>query len=197
MILVDHQIDQLCRGEVPWYIRLGYLFTGHWIGNPLPMVEQYDPRLINPASLDIRIGTTAKLRTVRNVIDGGKVCGYAPIDLSSFDVENPYWLPPGDRLLVSSLETFNLPEFLCAQFRLKSSRGREWYEHMEAGFCDPQWHGSKLTMEIINMDAEPLPFYPGLRMGQLIFSLTLGVPRKTYAQTGRYNGDKTVMESKG
>jgi dCTP deaminase len=178
----------LCKGKVPLYLRLFYLLTGNWIGKIKPLVEQFDSSLVNPTSLDIRIGSTAELR----VEDG-----YLPVKLSSYDAENPYFIEPGDRLLVASFETINLPSFVCAQFRLKSSRGREWYEHMEAGFCDPGWHGSKLTMEIVNMDLKPLPIYEGLRMGQLIFSLTLSIPQKTYALTGRYNGDRTVQQSKG
>jgi dCTP deaminase len=161
------------------------------------MVAPFLPELVNPASIDIRVGDTAKLRTCRKVYDGGQTCSYEDVDLSIFSQDRPYWLQPGDRVLVGSLETFNLPDFVCAQFRLKSSRGREWYEHMEAGFCDPGWHGSKLTMEIINMDSDQLPLYPGLRMGQLIFSLTLGIPDKDYSVTGRYNQDLQVMESKG
>jgi dCTP deaminase len=189
MILVDHQIADLCRGKVPE--ELQFYYSSLWADIPrqcLPMVEPFDSGLINPASLDIRIGETAKLRIPE---------GYEDIDLHGFDADDPFEIYPGDRLLVASLETINLPNFLCAQFRLKSSRGREWYEHMEAGFCDPGWHGSKLTMEIINMDCESLPIYPGLKMGQLIFSLTLGIPDKDYSVTGRYNGDWQVETSKG
>jgi dCTP deaminase len=152
------------------------------------MVTPFDPELVNPASLDIRVGNTAKLRTQK---------GYKDIDLSKYSKDLPYSLKQSDRVLIDSLETFNLPNFICAQFRLKSSRGREWYEHMEAGFADPGWHGSKLTMEIINMDLNPLPLYTGLRMGQLIFSLMLAIPEKDYSRTGRYNNDQKVQESKG
>jgi dCTP deaminase len=198
MILVDHQIADLCRGKVPE--ELQFYYSSLWADIPrqcLPMVEPFDPSLINPASLDIRIGETAKLRTYTNTSNGWRQGGYNSFDISNFSQSEPYFFQPGDRLLVASLETINLPNFLCAQFRLKSSRGREWYEHMEAGFVDPGFHGSKLTMEIINMDCEPLPIYPGLKMGQLIFSLTLGIPDKDYSVTGRYNGDKTVEASKG
>lgn len=187
-VLVDHQIRLLCAGVVPPKIHA--LYDEELPTKIKPLVEPFDINLINPASLDIRIGFTAKLR-VRD--------GYKEIDFAYGTVtkERPFLMQPGDRLLVASLETINLPNFLTAQFRLKSSRGREWYEHMEAGFADPGWHDSKLTMEIINMDCEPLPIYPGLKMGQLIFSLTLGIPDKDYSVTGRYNNDKTVMESKG
>jgi len=194
MILVDHQIADLCQGKVPE--ELQFYYSSLWADIPrqcLPMVEPFDPSLINPASLDVRVGNSAKLRRSHSPT------GYVDLELESWRYSDvtPYMMQPGDRLLVASLETINLPNFLCAQFRLKSSRGREWYEHMEAGFCDPGWHGSKLTMEIINMDCEPLPIYPGLKMGQLIFSLTLGIPDKDYSVTGRYNGDKTVEASKG
>lgn len=198
MILIDRQIADLCRGIVPDELRFFYSFISEDVPRKVrPMVDPFLPELVNPASLDIRIGHTAKLRTCRLVYDGGKVPGYEDIDLSIFSDSRPYWFQPGDRLLVASLETINLPDFLCAQFRLKSSRGREWYEHMEAGFCDPGWHGSKLTMEIVNLDCEKLPIYPGLRMGQLVFSLTLGQPDNDYSITGRYNGDRQVSESKG
>jgi len=198
MILIDRHIADLCQGIVPDELRFFYSFISEEVpSRVLPMVSPFLPELVNPASIDIRVGNTAKLRTCRKVYDGGQTCSYADVDLSIFSQDRPYWLQPGDRVLVGSLETFNLPNFLCAQFRLKSSRGREWYEHMEAGFCDPGWHGSQLTMEIINMDSDQLPLYPGLRMGQLIFSLTLGIPDEDYSVTGRYNKDLQVMESKG
>ena len=218
MILVDHQIRLLCVGVVP--PKIHQIYDEELPTKIKPIVEPFDISLINPASLDIRIGETAKLRLKEKLVPklirklknlwieithlrSAFVPGYwmpskyQEIDLSAYSEQDPFWMQPGDRLLVASLETINLPNFLCAQFRLKSSRGREWYEHMEAGFCDPGWHGSKLTMEIINMDCEPLPIYPGLKMGQLIFSLTLGTPDKDYSVTGRYNGDKTVEVSKG
>ena len=189
MILVDHQIKSLCWGEVPWYLRLVYFLTGNRIGKIKPLVsDYYNPELINPASLDLRIGYTAKLRLMG---------GHEEIDLTAYSKERPFLMQPGDRLLVGSMETFNLPRFLTAQFRLKSSRAREFLEHLEAGFADPGWNGSKLTMELVNLDCEPYAIYPGLRIGQLVFSLTLGVPEKCYGETGRYNGDRQVEASKG
>ena len=189
MILIDRQIADLCQGVVPDDLR--FYYSQIWEDIPrrcLPLVNPFDPSLVNPASLDLRVGMTAKLR----VLDG-----YEEIDLKQFTQDNPYLMCPGDRLLVGSLETVNLPNFVCAQFRLKSSRGREWYEHMEAGYCDPGWHGSKLTMEIINLDVAPLPLYPGLKMGQLVFSLTLSPPDRDYSVVGRYNHHSTVHESLG
>lgn len=188
MILVDKQIRKLCFGRVPWWIRLGYFLTGNRIGKIKPLVSEYlNPDLINPASLDLRVGDTAKLRLMG---------GHEDIDLFAYTKERPYMMQPGDRLLIASLETFNLPNFVAAQFRLKSSIARRFLEHLEAGFADPGWNGSKLTLEVINMDCEAFAIYPGMRIGQLVFSLTLGVPDKDYSLTGRYNGDTKVEGSK-
>jgi len=187
LILPDWMIRDLCEGNALGIVETG-MIRFKAMPKIAPMVTPFDPKLVNPASLDIRVGNTAKLRYPY---------GYEDIDLTYWKREDPCLLMPGDRALIDSLETFYLPNFVCAQFRLKSSRGREWYEHTEAGFCDPGWHGSKLTMEIINMDLNPLPIYPGLRIGQLIFSLMLATPEKDYSKTGRYNNDPTVMESKG
>lgn len=178
MILVDWQIAELCNPC--WLLKLFGL---------KPLVEEFESMLLNPASLDLRIGATAK-----KMLPNGD---WADVELCDTTDECPQWLCPGDKILVSSLETINLPPFLCAQFRLKSSRGREFYEHMEAGYCDPGWHGSKLTMEIINLSNKPLPVFYGQKIGQLVFALVLGVPLRSYAKTGRYNNDKTVKESKG
>jgi dCTP deaminase len=189
MIIVDKHINSLCYGFIPKVIRDYYGQWGITLEHDLdPLVSPYDPALVNPASLDIRIGETAKLR----VKDG-----YHDIDLIEFSPDNPYMMCPGDRILVGSLETINLPNFLTAQFKLKSSRAREWYGHQLAGFADPGWNGSKLTMEIVNNDIAPLPLYCGLKIGQLIFSLTFGLPDKDYSITGRYNNDKGAAASKG
>ena len=118
------------------------------------------------------------------------------INLSSYSYENPYWLLPDSKILVESLETFYFPDNICGQFRLKSSRGREFYEHLEAGWIDCGWHGSKLTMEIENRNYQALPIYPRLKMGQIILFETER-PDYSYKITGRYNNDKNVQISKG
>ncbi|HEY9750524.1 MAG TPA: hypothetical protein V6C63_17715 [Allocoleopsis sp.] len=176
------------------------------------MVEPYERSLLNPTSLDVRVGVTAKLFAYK---EGGVLglikrllwqhfsIGKEPevicidIDLEGTSAGDPYFLKSGDRILIASLETFNLPEDVSGQFLLKSSRGREFYEHLLAGWCDPGWHGSKLTMEIINHSLRRLPIYKGFRIGQMIFYGLDSLPRDSYKITGRYNNDRVVQESKG
>jgi dCTP deaminase len=191
MQLTSNQILTLAQGQIPPLIRSFYSAMGITLPPIIrPLVEPFDQSLVNPASLDIRIGHHAALLTAN---------GWSEINLGTFTEDRPFSLMPypADRILVSSLETFNLPNFLTGVFKLKSSRGREFYENVLAGFCDPGWHGSKLTMELVNLNVDPLPLYPGLKIGQMAFTLTLGIPEADYSKTGRYNNDTGAARSRG
>ena len=68
---------------------------------------------------------------------------------------------------------------------------------MLAGWCDPGWHGSKLTLELQNARRmHALPLYPGLKIGQMIFFEMESMPIMSYAQVGHYNNDTQVSASK-
>ena len=104
-------------------------------------------------------------------------------------------LQPGEFCLAETLELFNLPDDICSTFLLKSSRAREGYGHMLAGFADPGWHGSRLTLELKNERLHhPLPLYPGLKIGQMVFH-RMTPPLRSYRETGHYNNHLTVMPS--
>jgi dCTP deaminase len=155
------------------------------------MVEPFDLALVNPASIDVRLGNHLMIEVAdeRELID---------IDISKRTEEHPYWLLPNEFCLAETLETFNLPRFIAGQFVLKSSRAREGYEHMLAGFCDPGWHGSKLTLELKNARRfHDLPLYPGLKIGQMVFHRMCASPLRDYSETGRYNEDVKVAASRG
>ena len=170
MILADYQIKNLCE-------------TG--------MVTPFDPALVNPASLDVRLGSEL-------LIECATVPELVRFDISSHTEEKPYKLLPNQFVLAPTLEEFNLPNNLAAQFMLKSSRAREGLEHLMAGYCDPGWSGSVLTMELHNSrQFHPVNLWPGMKIGQMVFHEMSRIPRRSYAQTGRYNGDSTVAASKG
>ena len=155
------------------------------------IVEPFDIALLNPASIDVRLGNHL-------MIEVADQRDLTEIDISKRTAEHPYWLLPNEFCLAETLETFNLPSFIAGQFVLKSSRAREGYEHMLAGFCDPGWHGSKLTLELKNARRfNDLPLYPGLKIGQMVFHRMCASPLRNYSETGRYNGDVKVAASRG
>lgn len=155
------------------------------------MVTPYDPALVNPASLDVRLGGTL-------LIESAQSPELVPYPLDNHGYERPYLLAPGQFVLAQTQETFSLPDNVAAQFMLKSSRAREGLEHLMAGYCDPGWTGSVLTLELHNSrQLHPVALWPGMRIGQMVFHSMLSVPVASYRETGRYNGDAVVMASKG
>ena len=155
------------------------------------MVQPFREELLNPASIDVLLGNHLMIEVAdeRDLIE---------IDISKRTKEHPYWLLPNEFCLAETQETFNLPDFVSAQFVLKSSRAREGYNHLLAGWCDPGWHGSRLTLELKNVRRfHDLPLYPGLKIGQMVFHRMDSMPHRNYAETGRYNNDQQVAASKG
>ena len=154
------------------------------------MVQHHQPELVNPASLDLRLGNLIMLESVESH-------QMIPLPINSYTAEHPYQLVPGQFILAQTVETFSMPEDIAGLFFLKSSRAREGYENLHAGYADPGWHGSALTLELKNArQLQPLPIYPGLKIGQMVFFRMSQRPTLSYATVGHYNNDKLTTSSK-
>lgn len=149
------------------------------------LVEPFDIDMINPASIDVTLGPIIKVEN-----DHGK--------FTEFNIANEtFFMPPGAFVLAATAEFIRVPNKLEAVFQLKSSRGREGYEHALAGYIDPGFHG-RVTLELSNLRRfKELPLRAGMRIGQLRFSRLEALPIRPYSITGRYHGDEGVQESKG
>ena len=111
--------------------------------------------------------------------------------------ERPYWLQPGEFILASSHEYFNLPLDVSAEYKLKSSQARLGLGHLLAGWADAGWHG-RLTLEFVNHSRTSIEIRAGAKAGQMIFHRHTPVPEdKSYRVRGRYNGQQAVTASKG
>ncbi len=151
------------------------------------MVVPFNPELLNPASLDVVLGDQLMIETMHQQ-------ELLRLDISDKTEDEPYKLLPGHFCLAETRELFNLPDDISAQFVLKSSRARSGLNHLLAGWCDPGWHGSKLTLELKNERRyHSLPLYPGLKIGQMVFHWMSNVPQASYRLTGHYNNHVTVM----
>ena len=151
------------------------------------MVVPFNPELLNPASLDVLLGDHLMVESI-----------YSPelvrVDISHRTEDDPFLLQSGEFCLAETLELFNLPDDISCQFVLKSSRARSGLNHLLAGWCDPGWHGSRLTLELKNERVHhALPLFPGLKIGQMVFHVMSNVPLKSYAETGHYNNHLRVM----
>lgn len=154
-------------------------------------MQDYLEENINPASIDIRIGDNL-------LIESAESTELVKYPIARHSKTEPYLLVPGQFVLAASIESFSLPTDIAAEFRLKSSRAREGYDQALAVWADCGWHGT-LTLELKNnRQLHPLPIYPGMPIGQIIFHRMLATPEKDYLQSGgRYHGDQDVAASKG
>lgn len=170
--IVDHQIRNLCRES--------------------GLVEPFNPDLVNPASIDVTLGD--------RILVEGRICGpeHERTRWITKDLEgSTYVLGPGQFILAHTAELIRVPNWLEATFCLKSSRGREGLNHMLAGYIDPGFNG-RVTLELHNVNQRhTIELIPGMRIGQLRFSTLDSAPLRSYAVTGRYMNDMTVVASKG
>ena len=148
------------------------------------LIAPYNDEQLNPASYDVTLGDSVKMEMAH---------GWEEVDIAT----KPLMIAPGSFILAYTAEVVSVPESLECIFQLKSSRGREGYEHALAGYIDPGFTG-QVTLELTNINKYHwIPLRAGLRIGQLRFSKVDAIPRRSYAQTGRYNGDMGAVISKG
>lgn len=191
-----------------------------------PSVSPLDVALINPASVDLRLGNQLRrvhplwerlsLATLRDMCDG-KVLPYYAENLMTREEVAAYraggcaidalpkwgavetfataWLMPHEFVLCSSLETVTVPDDAVALLFSKSSTGRIGLEHLHAGLGDPGFVGT-WTWELHNVAPWPISLEAGKRLMQHIFIRLAGTPMRTYAKTGRYQGQQGPTPAK-
>lgn len=162
------------------------------------VIENVDPSNINGASIDLTLGdeifveiySEHKIVQVDLAARPRQFPEFAKIKMD----EDGFLMPPGLFLLASTREVFNLPNNIAFNYRLNSSLGRAGLNHALAGFADPGWHGSHLTLELKNWtECHYLRIRPGMKVGQAIFYKTEPVPEEqSYTKIGSYNNSKGV-----
>jgi dCTP deaminase len=120
------------------------------------LIRDPDPDLVNPASIDIRVGPEMLLEV-------------GPERFKTMDLTTgPVHLQPGDFALVPTLEWLMVPNGYAVELTLKSSRARQGYGQSTALWLDPGWCGVG-TMEIRNATRQtPLPLAGGMRIARIV-----------------------------
>lgn len=160
------------------------------------VIENVQPGAINAASIDIHLGDTVMMEQDLSRCDSGTVSyrHREPLNMIHVNIRGGYVIHPNEFILASSVEVFNLPNNISAQYRLKSSMARIGLEHLNAGHCDAGWHGSVLTLELKNITRyHAIHLQAGDPIGQMVFWRHTEVPaERSYAARGRYNRDRSV-----
>lgn len=127
---------------------------------------------LGSCSLDLRLGNTFA------IFEHSRYPYIDPFDQkksSDFTKEviikdnRPFILHPGDFVLATTIESFELPDDLLARLEGRSSLGRLGIVvHSTASIFEPGWRG-KVVMEMGNLGRMPVALYPGMRVCALTF----------------------------
>lgn len=174
---------------------LSYLELVELVHNKI--ITGVDPGRINAASIDVTLGPVIYVerpQTKAGVVDlAASPRQYPSFEEITMDDEG-FVMHPGCFLLASTVEVFNLPNYIQADYFLNSSTARAGLNHALAGFCDPGWHDSNLTLELKNWtEWNFLRIRPGMKIGQVEFSRVTPVPEhRSYSAIGSYNNSQGV-----
>jgi dCTP deaminase len=149
---------------------------------------------INGASIDITVGHTFLIEDIMNHQTSPILSWRKRDKVPMVPVKGSVILGPGMFCLAESQQQFNLPDDIACEYKLKSSMARGGIDHLNAGWCDPGWNGSVLTLELVNhLIIHSWRIAEGDPIGQMVFFRCAPVPKdRSYAARGRYNGDKGV-----
>lgn len=159
------------------------------------VIDPFNPELINPSSLDVRLGNVFSWTTatpITGIVD--------PLDPSTFktrtETRDIYLLGPGQMVLGCLMETITLPNNISVEIKGKSSLGRLFLSNSHwAGWVDPGWSGV-ITLELRNDSYFPIRLTTGMKIGQLLFYEHNSCARP-YSKTGRYHNQDPGSGSKG
>ena len=155
------------------------------------LLDPFNPSLVNPASIDIRVGDNILVESEYQDVGGNFV--RIPF-FSQHTLTHPWTVQPKEFILVETLETLKVPNGYAVEMKLKSSRAREGWNHSLAFWFDPGWYGVG-TMELHNVSRfHSLKIYPGLHIAQIIVHRLSGDAINLY--NGRYQNALTVERSK-
>jgi len=125
----------------------------------------YDPALVQPASIDLRLGSEfICYRRTSEPVDPE-----VPEKLEKFTVSEKLILYPGDFVLGTTVEWIGVGSGIGAQVNGKSTLGRlGLIIHSTAGFVDPGFKGN-ITLEMTNINCRPILLRPGMKIAQIAF----------------------------
>ena len=129
------------------------------------VIEPITPEQIQPASVDIRLGNTFSVvdETSTGIITLKNEIQYKTITTDT------YLIMPGQFVLATTMEYFELPNNLTAFVEGRSSLGRMGLFIQNAGWVDPGFKG-EITLELFNANKCAIELKVGRRIGQLVFA---------------------------
>lgn len=152
-------------------------------------ITPLDRKQIQPASVDIRLGSTFSVveDTSSGIITLDNMINYKTIQTDT------YLILPGQFVLATTMEYFELPDNLTAFVEGRSSLGRMGLFIQNAGWVDPGFKG-EITLELYNANRCAIELKSGRRIGQLVFAKMDNSALNPY--NGKYQGQTGATGSR-
>jgi dCTP deaminase len=162
-------------------------------------IEPFDPNLVQPSSVDVRLDNKFLVfRNTKRAFIDVKQPADDLMEMIEVGPDEPMFLHPHEFVLGSTIERVRMPDDLVGRLEGRSSLGRLGVViHSTAGYLDPSFEG-RVTLEISNLANLPIALYPGMRIGQLSFSLMTTPADKPYgaARGSKYSGQQLPTASR-
>lgn len=144
---------------------------------------------IQSASVDVRLGETFSVveDSPAGIINLDSKIKYKTIKTDT------YVLLPGQFVLATTMEYFELPDDLTAFVEGRSSLGRMGLFIQNAGWVDPGFKG-EITLELFNANRHAIELRVGRRVGQLVFAKMDQAALNPYR--GKYQGQRGATGSR-
>ncbi len=153
------------------------------------VAEPIEPAQIQPASIDIRLGNTF---SIVEDSSSGVITLENKIEYRTIETDT-YVLLPGQFVLATTMEYFELPDDLTAFVEGRSSLGRMGLFIQNAGWVDPGFKG-EITLELFNANRCAIELRAGRRVGQLVFAKMDDTALNPYS--GKYQGQRGATGSR-
>ena len=163
-------------------------------------VEPYDPGMIQPSSVDVRLDRffrvfeNHKYSVIDPSVEQSELTREVEVAPDEFFI-----LHPGEFVLASTYEVITLPDDIAGRLEGKSSLGRlGLLTHSTAGFIDPGFSGH-ITLELSNVANLPVKLLPGMKIGQLCLIKLTSPAEHPYGSAvygSRYQGQRGPTPSR-
>lgn len=179
-VLADHEIqDAVKTGEL--------------------VVDPFEPALVRPAALGLRLGHEAFALESAGVVDTADASTYPELRPRELDERGRLRVEPGEVVLAPTLERIGLSERLAGLLDGTSSYARLGIGVVLSGQVSPGFgrtNPAVLTLEIVNHLRHPVLLHPGTRIANLMLLPCTGsvAPYDTFRHG--YGADQTVAASR-
>lgn len=179
-VLTDHEIEQAVEAREL-------------------VIDPFDPTLIRPAALGLRLGLEAYRLVSTGVVDTADAESYPDLRQIEPDEQGRFRVQPGEVVLAPTLERIGLSDRLSGLVDGTSSYARLGIGVVLSGQVRPGFGRSTpavLTLEIVNHLQHAVLLHPGTRIGNLMLLRCNGGGVPYDALPHNYGADQSVAASR-